>query len=347
MRKLTLILIAIFAFTFNNNVHAQPKSGTAHVEDGGGSSVSGRLYRSNSGASRGNNGDSNAAFGNIGDWSVDLTISEQTPNSAASNYGGDVARMDNGGFGAIARASFAAGNYTRAHSLGSVAFGFVTIAGKADDRMAAGPFNGVDGGNVGQVAFGWKSVASGNGAVAMGHGSTASGAFSITTGNNNTASGEGAVAFGLGTQATGQGTVAIGKNNATTDAAFVVGNGADSANQSDALVVNMDGSAVLSGDLTVNSDMRLKANIMSLGSTVAKLMQIDGKSYVMKKNTEEQKIGLLAQDVQAVFPELVKEANNEQGTLSVNYQGLIPVLINAIKEQQAEIDALKKLIKKD
>ena len=80
--------------------------------------------------------------------------------------------------------------------------------------------------------------------------------------------------------------------------------------------------------------------------TTAKLLKIDGKSYVMKKNTSVQKIGLLAQDVLAVFPELVKEANNEDGTLSVNYQGLIPVLINAIKEQQAEINELKKMIKK-
>tara|TARA_R110001592_G_scaffold69514_1_gene213367 strand:+ start:8280 stop:9326 length:1047 start_codon:yes stop_codon:yes gene_type:complete len=348
MKKFTLLFIATLAFTFTDaNAQTATKLAVAHVENGSGDTQSGRMYRANAGASRDGNGNSNAAFGNIGDWSVDLTISEKTPAQAAADFGGDVARMDNGGFGAIARASFAAGNYTRAHSLGSVAFGFVTVAGNEADRMGAGPFNGIDGGNVGQVAFGWRSVASGNGAVAMGHGSTASGAFSITTGNGNTASGEGAVAFGLGTQATGQGTVAIGKNNATTDAAFVVGNGADAGNQSDAFIVNTDGSAVFSGDVTVNSDMRLKANIISLGSTLAKLLQIDGKSYVMKKNTSEQKIGLLAQDVQAVYPELVKQANNEEGTLSVNYQGLIPVLINAIKEQQSEIDELKRLIKKD
>jgi hypothetical protein len=40
-----------------------------------------------------------------------------------------------------------------------------------------------------------------------------------------------------------------------------------------------------------------------------------------------------------VFPELVSESN---GVKSVNYQGLVPVLINALKEQQAEIDRLKK-----
>lgn len=347
MRKFTLLFITLSVLTFTNlNAQTATKFATAHVENGNGDTQSGRMYRVNAGASRDGNGNSNGAFGNIGDWSVDLTISEKTPNDAAASYGGDVARMDNGGFGAIARASFAAGNYTRAHSLGAVAFGFVTVAGKAEDRMGAGPFNGIDGGNVGQVAFGWRSVASGNGAVAMGHGSTASGPFSLAIGNSNTASGEGSVTFGNGTNATSKGGFAIGSHNATSDAAFIVGNGTDSNNPSDAFTVFNDGSAVLSGDLTVNSDMRLKANIISLGGTLAKLLQIDGKSYVMKKDTSKQKIGLLAQNVQTVFPELVKEANDAGGTLSVNYQGLIPVLINAIKEQQAEIDELKKMIKK-
>jgi hypothetical protein len=46
----------------------------------------------------------------------------------------------------------------------------------------------------------------------------------------------------------------------------------------------------------------------------------------------------LEQDIEKVFPELVSEANDIK---SVNYQGLVPVLINALKEQQLEIDRLK------
>ncbi|MDC1492688.1 hypothetical protein N8376_04965, partial [Flavobacteriaceae bacterium] len=53
------------------------------------------------------------------------------------------------------------------------------------------------------------------------------------------------------------------------------------------------------------------------------------------------KIGLLAQEVMELFPELVKKANDSNGTLSVNYQGLIPILLNAIKEQQIQIQKLK------
>ena len=93
------------------------------------------------------------------------------------------------------------------------------------------------------------------------------------------------------------------------------------------------------GNLNINSDARLKSNIISLGSTLAKVLTIDGKSYTMNRDKNNKtNIGVLAQDVQKVFPELVSESND---ILSVNYQGLIPVLINAIKEQQHELNKLK------
>ena len=74
-------------------------------------------------------------------------------------------------------------------------------------------------------------------------------------------------------------------------------------------------------------------------------MCIRDRAYTMKSNESIEKIGLLAQEVQKAFPELVKQAGDKEGTLSVNYQGMIPVLINAIKEQQKQIDELKALIK--
>jgi hypothetical protein len=88
------------------------------------------------------------------------------------------------------------------------------------------------------------------------------------------------------------------------------------------------------GDVVVSSDARLKANIVSLGATLAKLLLIDGKSYTMKKDGK-QKIGVLAQDIQKVFPELV--STDDRDMLAVNYQGLVPVLINALKEQDAKM----------
>jgi len=103
------------------------------------------------------------------------------------------------------------------------------------------------------------------------------------------------------------------------------------------------GDVTIGGDVVVSSDARLKSNIVSLGSTLSRLLLIDGKSYEMKG---KQKIGVLAQDIKEVFPELVSEDANEM--LAVNYQGLVPVLINALKEQdnkisnqQVEINRLK------
>ena len=55
----------------------------------------------------------------------------------------------------------------------------------------------------------------------------------------------------------------------------------------------------------------------------------------MKRDaTKKQKVGVLAQDIEKVFPELVAENN---GIKSVNYQGLVPVLINSKKEQDANL----------
>ena len=56
----------------------------------------------------------------------------------------------------------------------------------------------------------------------------------------------------------------------------------------------------------------------------------------------KQKIGVLAQEIKEVFPELVSEDDNEM--LAVNYQGLLPVLINALKEQDEKINRLEILV---
>ena len=120
-----------------------------------------------------------------------------------------------------------------------------------------------------------------------------------------------------------------------------------STSDTDAITIANNGNVTfgqdvtVSGDVVISSDTRLKSNIVSLGSTLHKLLQIDGKSYEMKG---KQKIGVLAQEIKEVFPELVSENENEM--LAVNYQGLVPVLINALKDQQSEIDELKEMVQK-
>ena len=222
------------------------------------------------------------------------------------------------------------------------------------------------------TAMGYSTTASGNQSTAMGSSSTASGSRSTAMGQSTTASGYASTSMGSLTTASGIVSTAMGDNTtasdfaslvigqynstgssvtnnatsfSTSNTAFVIGNGADSSNKSDAFKVMFNGDATVSNDLTVSgdvvisSDARLKSNIVSLGSTLPKLLQIDGKSYEMKG---KQKIGVLAQEIQEVFPELVSEDDNEM--LAVNYQGLVPVLINALKEQQSEIDELKEMV---
>ena len=191
----------------------------------------------------------------------------------------------------------------------------------------------------------------------MGGGTTASGDYSTAMGLSTTASGYYSTTMGEGTTASDYASTVIGQYNSsgssatsassfsTSAPAFVIGNGVDSSNKSDAFKVMFNGDATVSNDLTVSgdvvisSDARLKSNIESLGSTLPKLLQIDGKSYEIKG---KQKIGVLAQDIKEVFPELVSEDDNEM--LAVNYQGLVPVLINALKEQDAKMKEQEKKI---
>ncbi len=133
------------------------------------------------------------------------------------------------------------------------------------------------------------------------------------------------------------------------------GNGESISNASDGTVTITSGTVAIttdatigndltvSGDVVVSSDARLKSNIVSLGSTLSRLLLIDGKSYTMLKDGK-QKIGVLAQEIKEVFPELVSEDANEM--LAVNYQGLVPVLINALKEQDDKISRLENLVEK-
>lgn len=100
--------------------------------------------------------------------------------------------------------------------------------------------------------------------------------------------------------------------------------------------------------LYIPSDRRLKTDIEAVSNGMLdKLMQLKPVTY--RYNAEaagaRHSIGFLAQDVQAIFPELVAQSTNkkgEKGYLSINYGGFGVLAIKAIQEQQREIEALKK-----
>ena len=100
---------------------------------------------------------------------------------------------------------------------------------------------------------------------------------------------------------------------------------------------------------TTTSDMRLKKNIRPLGNVLERIKKIDGVTYEWKaeefpeKNFEKGKqIGIIAQKVEKSFPELVTTDN--EGYKALAYDRFTAVLLEAIKEQQKEIEALRKEI---
>jgi len=97
----------------------------------------------------------------------------------------------------------------------------------------------------------------------------------------------------------------------------------------------------INGTLTQNSDERVKENIVEINDCIGKVQAMKGVYYNRTDfNTEVTKVGVIAQDVEAVLPELILEAP-DTGLKSVAYAELTAVLINAIKEQQEIIEDLK------
>lgn len=128
--------------------------------------------------------------------------------------------------------------------------------------------------------------------------------------------------------------------------------------------LNIDGEAFMAS-LYQFSDARLKENVLGLSSALDNLRQLRGVTYNLKKPELElpdmtnpndtgavktkpvedisrytqKRIGFIAQELQSYYPELVREDGD--GMLAVDYNGLIPVIVEAIKEQDNIINALK------
>ena len=105
------------------------------------------------------------------------------------------------------------------------------------------------------------------------------------------------------------------------------------------------------GNITAfTSDIRLKTEIQPIENAVAKLLKLNGFTYEHNELAEslgyerngERFSGVSAQDVKEVLPEAVKPAPANADYMTVQYEKLVPLLIEAIKELKAEIDELKK-----
>ena len=125
----------------------------------------------------------------------------------------------------------------------------------------------------------------------------------------------------------------------------IIFRGLDGGSGITALTLDMSaaGAATFNNDVTAFSDKRLKTDISNIENGLDKVMQMQGVYY--KRNDVEdarKQIGVLAQDMEAIMPEVVLTADDEIQTKSVDYGKLTSVLIEAIKELKSEIDELKK-----
>tara|TARA_Y100000114_G_scaffold3871_1_gene3200 strand:- start:225 stop:1550 length:1326 start_codon:yes stop_codon:yes gene_type:complete len=128
------------------------------------------------------------------------------------------------------------------------------------------------------------------------------------------------------------------------DKDFIV-KGQDSTSEITAMTLDMSaaGAATFNNDVTAFSDKRLKTDISNIENALDKVTRMQGVYYKRNDVSDpRQQIGVLAQDMEEVLPEVVLTAEDEMQTKSVDYGKLTAVLIEAIKDLKAEIDELKK-----
>ena len=227
--------------------------------------------------------------------------------------------------------------------------------------------------------MGGNTTASGLYSTAIGRNTTASGGQSTAMGFNTLASGTASTAMGRFTTAIALSEVVVGQLNTdygsniagvtntwVVDAPlFVVGNGTADNSKSDALIITKKGNMFVYGNITYSglcgqSDLRLKKDVETINGALDKVLQLRGVSYYWKSKEEmaaargkdvgnfsygfgsEKQIGVIAQEVEQIMPELVVTDN--EGFKAVKYENLTPVLIEAVKEQQAIIEKQNKRI---
>ncbi|MEJ2218265.1 MAG: tail fiber domain-containing protein, partial [Gemmatimonadota bacterium] len=285
-------------------------------------------------------GDYSAAFGSASIASGPASFAAGYITTASGTYSAAFGISST----ANAQVSFAAGYNTTASGNYSAAFGYSSMAGggasfaAGQNTSASGAYSAAFGDHavssgLASDALGTHTNASANYSAALGYYTTASGPSSTALGNYTTASGPGSTATGSSTAATGSfsfvggtfttaqayGSLVIGQYNViagtqtswvSTDPLFVAGNGISTTQTSNALTLYKNGNLTIAGTLTQSSDARLKEDMEPLEGTLAKVLQLTPIRYRFRPGTGRpggEQIGLTAQQVQPLFPELVKQ----------------------------------------
>ena len=116
--------------------------------------------------------------------------------------------------------------------------------------------------------------------------------------------------------------------------------GNDGGSTVTALTIDMSsaGAATFNNNVTAYSDERLKSNIETIDGGLAKILGMRGVTYT---RDDMDNVGVIAQEVEKVWPQRVMTADDEMGTKSVDYSRITAVLIEAVKELTARVEELE------
>lgn len=289
------------------------------------------------------------------------TVSGGLRNTASPQYA-----TVSGGYNNTANiyATVSGGDYNTASGTAATVAGGESNTASANEATVSGGYNNTASGN-------WATV-SGGGGNNFSDGNTASGdVATVSGGNRNTASGTAAtVSGGYGDTAVGTCSFAAGRLVRTASSAnytFAFGNdfttstpnaiifyhtgqatrvGINLTNPSYA--IDLPNNANASGQGRANawttySSKRWKENIQPISQPLNKIMKLRG-IYFNWKESKKKDIGLIAEEVGEVIPEVVTYEENGKDAKSLDYARLVALLIEGLKEQQKEINALKKEI---
>jgi hypothetical protein len=146
----------------------------------------------------------------------------------------------------------------------------------------------------------------------------------------------GSLAMGKGWQ----GSDIIASNNNAMDLIITANKGVS------ILGCNFNAGIINASRYNTTSDVRLKTNFEPLTNVIDSIKQIHGLKYNFKDSLSDKKsIGLIAQDVEKVFPEVVTTKEDGEKLKSIEYSNMVPILVEAIKEQQKMIEELQAAVK--
>jgi hypothetical protein len=111
---------------------------------------------------------------------------------------------------------------------------------------------------------------------------------------------------------------------------------------------------IIANSIAGSSDARFKTHITPIENPLQKVLQLRGvhfdwntKDFPDRKFSDQKAIGLIAQEVEKVLPEVVQTEKTPEGYKAVQYDKVVALLVEAIKEQQKQIDRLKLELKKE